>query len=100
MQSGSNLNRGGNHWLWSKDRKVALARDGHRCQIGIPGICTIDATEVDHILPRALGGTDELGNLRSVCRPCHLGRGMDESARSRSRYSYGRSAVITRDYSR
>jgi 5-methylcytosine-specific restriction protein A len=98
MQSASNLNKGGNHWLWSATRKLALARDAHRCQLRIREICTIDATEVDHILPRALGGTDDLDNLRSVCRPCHLGRGMDESGRSPARNSYGRSSVITRRY--
>lgn len=31
----------------------------------------IEATEVDHILPRAQGGTDAWGNLQSLCGPCH-----------------------------
>lgn len=98
MHTRSNLDRGGNRWLWSKQRKLALARDAHRCQLRIPGICTIDAREVDHIRPRAVGGGDELDNLRSVCRPCHISRGMDESGRSPSRYSYGASRVVTRSY--
>ncbi len=89
-----------NRWVWSKTRKFALARDRNRCQLAIPGVCLVVATEVDHILPRALGGDDALDNLRSVCRPCHLGRGMDESGTSGRRYSFGRSHVVTRSYSR
>lgn len=26
---------------------------------------------VDHIVPRSLGGTDDIGNLRVLCRNCH-----------------------------
>jgi 5-methylcytosine-specific restriction protein A len=96
MHSRSELD--GNRWVWSKTRRLVLARDGHRCQLRIPGICTVTATEVDHIRPRAVGGGDELENLRSVCRPCHLSRGMDESGRAPSRYSYGASRVVTRTY--
>jgi 5-methylcytosine-specific restriction enzyme A len=96
MQSRSALD--GNRWNWSKTRRLVLARDSHRCQLGIPGICTVVATEVDHIRPRAVGGGDELDNLRSVCHRCHVSRGMDESGRSPSRYSYGPSRVVTRRY--
>jgi len=96
MQSRSALD--GNRWHWSAIRRRVLARDAHRCQLGIPGICTATATEVDHIRPRAVGGGDELDNLRSVCHLCHISRGMDESGHSPSRTSYGRSAVITRRY--
>ena len=91
-----------NRWKWSKRRAEALARDAHRCQLRIPGICKGIATEVDHIRPRALPSgddPDDFANLRSVCHPCHLGRGMNESGRPGSRYSYGHSRVVTRDYS-
>lgn len=27
--------------------------------------------EIDHIVPLALGGTDDLSNLRLLCQPCH-----------------------------
>jgi 5-methylcytosine-specific restriction protein A len=95
----SDLDRGGNRWLWSKKRALVMARDNRRCQLGIAGVCTSIATEVDHIRPRAVGGTDEMNNLRAVCRRCHISRGMDESGRAPSRYSYGSSRVVTRDYS-
>lgn len=29
------------------------------------------ATDVDHIVPRADGGTDERGNLQPLCHSCH-----------------------------
>lgn len=87
-----------NRWQWGKLRSVVLARDSRRCQIRLPG-CTIDATEVDHIVPRIAGGTDSLDNLRSVCRHCHKRRDMEHVVAPRSRFSYG-SGTITRDYSR
>jgi 5-methylcytosine-specific restriction protein A len=29
------------------------------------------ANQVDHIVPKAKGGTDHEGNLEALCRPCH-----------------------------
>lgn len=29
------------------------------------------SVEVDHITPKAAGGTDELENLQGICRTCH-----------------------------
>jgi hypothetical protein len=34
----------------------------------------VRATEVDHILAKRDGGTDDRGNLRSLCKPCHSRR--------------------------
>ena len=84
-----------NRWEWSKLRKRVLIRDGYRCQLHIPGVCTGIAEEVDHIRPRGLPGgghVDDLANLRSVCKPCHRGRGMAPARPS------GPSRVTTRDY--
>lgn len=52
---------------WRAVRLVVLARDGHLCQIRGPN-CTLDATEVDHIIPWRVGGAvfDE-DNLRASC---------------------------------
>jgi 5-methylcytosine-specific restriction protein A len=77
-----------------------LRRDGIRCRIGGPS-CLLSASEVDHIIPRIAGGTDAIGNLRSVCKPCHKRRlvdalrGESEPIGSRAgRYSYGRPKAI------
>ena len=91
--------RGRNGHQWGKIVKVVMARDARRCQLRIPGICTIDAQEVDHIRPVTLGGGDNLDNLRAVCKPCHQGRGMREDDTQRPRrYSIG--GTVTRDYTR
>ena len=56
---------------WRKIRKLALQRDKHLCQYcRLEGRLT-PATEVDHRLSKAKGGTDDLDNLASTCRPCH-----------------------------
>lgn len=55
---------------WKQQRAKALQRDNHQCQIRGPR-CTVTATQVDHILPVHLGGTDDLSNLASVCKPDH-----------------------------
>jgi len=36
-----------------------------KCRLGTP------ATEVDHVLALADGGTNEWHNLRAACKPCH-----------------------------
>ncbi|MGS1028824.1 HNH endonuclease [Burkholderia glumae] len=51
-------------------RETILARDGHKC-------CRCPSTEdltVDHIFPRAIGGTHAPANLRTLCRACNSAR--------------------------
>lgn len=58
-------------------RQQVFARAGHRCEycltsrrvIGMPLV-------VDHIVPRALGGTDELDNLCAACYRCNEHKGV------------------------
>ena len=33
--------------------------------------CGLTAEQIDHILPLALGGTDDRDNLQALCKPCH-----------------------------
>lgn len=56
---------------WDKLRKVILARDSYLCQACLEKGRPIPATQVDHITPKASGGTDDPANLRALCRPCH-----------------------------
>ena len=49
---------------WRKLRLMALRRSPV-CECGQP------ATDVDHIIAKARGGRDELGNLRCMCHRCH-----------------------------
>jgi 5-methylcytosine-specific restriction endonuclease McrA len=55
-------------------RQRILTRDGHRCQIRLPG-CTTHAEHVDHIVLLADGGDDSDDNLRAACAWCNLRRG-------------------------
>ena len=52
---------------WRRLRKMFLA--AHPICV-TPG-CNKPATEVDHIIPRDKGGTDEESNLQAMCKPCH-----------------------------
>jgi hypothetical protein len=52
-------------------RRAVWARDGARCAyVGTTGVrcLTRRFLEVDHVKPRALGGADDIGNLRLLCR--------------------------------
>jgi len=55
---------------WAIIRKQILERDGHKC---IWCGCTI-WPEVDHIIRRADGGTEDPENLRTLCVHCHARR--------------------------
>lgn len=59
---------------WRKLRKVILARDLYLCQCPdcLGGKKRLRAAnEVDHIKPKAEGGTDDESNLRAVNSDCH-----------------------------
>lgn len=59
---------------WDKLRLVILRRDNYLCHcpdcLGGEKRLT-PATEVDHITPKAKGGTDAEDNLRAVNSECH-----------------------------
>lgn len=61
-------------WAWQKLRKLILERDLHlcqcdRCQGGELRVTL--ATHVDHIVPKATGGSDDPSNLRALSAECH-----------------------------
>jgi 5-methylcytosine-specific restriction protein A len=50
---------------------MIMTRDAGLCQpCQAAGRVTI-AAQVDHIVPKARGGTDDPGNLQAICRQCH-----------------------------
>lgn len=54
-------------------RFEVLRRDHFRCYYC--GIAAIDSPlAIDHVVPRALGGRDELENLVAACRDCNIGK--------------------------
>jgi 5-methylcytosine-specific restriction enzyme A len=61
---------------WTKKRKRILRRDP------VCRICNrAPSEEVDHIVPIAEGGTDDL--LQGACKPCHRAKTQAESRRAR-----------------
>ena len=53
-----------------KIRAILLKRDGAQCSI-----CGRELTDdnmcIDHIFPKGLGGSDNLDNLRLLCKVCN-----------------------------
>lgn len=54
---------------WKKTRMQVIARDGGICKAC--GEIVTEYHQIDHIVPKREGGTDELSNLQLLCRPCH-----------------------------
>ena len=68
---------------WDKLRAEVMKRDHGLCQpCDQEGRVTV-AHAVDHITPKALGGTDDLANLQAICRECHIGKTMRDSGKTR-----------------
>jgi 5-methylcytosine-specific restriction protein A len=71
---------------WEKLRKVVLQRDRHLCQPCLEAKRFTPANQVDHILAKANGGTDDPANLRAICSPCHTKKTLaDQGKQSRKR---------------
>jgi 5-methylcytosine-specific restriction protein A len=63
---------------WQRLRRFVLERDP------ICRVCrTNHSTEVDHLIPKSQGGTDEEHNLRGICGGCHATKTADESRAAR-----------------
>ena len=77
--------RGGRPWRRKRDQ--VLERDGHLCQCDD---CRKagrirEATEVDHIVPLAQGGTDHPDNLAAINHDCHKTKTLRESKLGKKR---------------
>ena len=56
--------------MGSKEIKaVIIARDGLRCSRTGKNVESPDELEIEHIVPKSSGGTDEINNLILVSRP-------------------------------
>jgi 5-methylcytosine-specific restriction endonuclease McrA len=68
--SKSALRSTGSTHRWRQIRSRILRRDQFICQY-----CNQEATTVDHVIPRRLGGLDSDDNLVASCRRCNLSKG-------------------------
>lgn len=66
------------------NRARVRRRSGGYCEL--PG-CELPLSAVDHIIPRAEGGSDALDNLQGICSPHHDEKTQQEAARGRLRRS-------------
>jgi 5-methylcytosine-specific restriction protein A len=64
---------------WVKLREVIIARDIGLCQPCKRQGRVTPFAAVDHITPKAQGGTDEHDNLELICGPCHAAKSQAES---------------------
>ena len=71
---------------WRKLRARILERDQGLCQACAKAGRVMVATQVDHVVPKSAGGTDDPANLASICKPCH-----DEKSRREMRTPGGAS---------
>lgn len=58
----------------SKRRRDIFAKACGRCHYCSVPLVLDGAWHVEHMLPRALGGGDEVGNLVAACVPCNLAK--------------------------
>ena len=70
---------------WDKLRQVVLARDMHLCQLCLAEGRPTPARQVDHIIPKAKGGTDDLTNLQGICPEHHRAKTERETAEAQGR---------------
>ena len=54
---------------WEALRRAVLERDGFCQECGEP------AEHVDHITSLAMGGSNDVSNLRALCAACNLSKG-------------------------
>ena len=70
---------------WESIRAVVLQRDKHLCQPCKRRERVTVAVAVDHITPKAKGGTDDLANLEAICSPCHTDKGLRDQGKRPAR---------------
>lgn len=75
---GSSARRGYGH-DWRKARG-AILKDNPLCRACFGRGYITPATQVDHIVPKAKGGTDERSNLQPLCARCHADKTQVESS--------------------
>ncbi|MFD9205984.1 HNH endonuclease [Streptomyces sioyaensis] len=72
---------------WAATVKRIKRRDGYRCTavFSTGARCIQPGTDVDHVIPHSLGGTDEDDNLRLLCSWCHARKSGQEGAAASAR---------------
>lgn len=64
---------------WKRLREQILRRDRKLCQPSLRAGRYVPATSVDHIIPKARGGTDDPSNLQAIGTDAHIAKSYCES---------------------
>ena len=70
---------------WDKTRAIIIKRDMGLCQPCKRKGRVTPFDAVDHIKPKAQGGTDDYDNLQCICEPCHKAKTDQEAADAQGR---------------
>lgn len=71
QQGKGNTTQRGYGGSWPKIRQRILRRDRHLCQSCLQKGIVKEGKHVDHIIPKAQGGTNADSNLQTLCVACH-----------------------------
>ena len=84
-QEGKTSGERGYGWAWQQARERVMVRDCGLCQCEeCKRLSRVRvATEVDHIVPKFEGGTDDEANLQAINVECHKAKTAKESRRAR-----------------
>ena len=80
-------------YRWGKLR-ARILRDGIWCQPCLAAGRKTIATEVDHVLPKAKGGTDEASNLQSICHDCHKAKTQADAGNGKHRAAFDKAGRV------
>ena len=73
---------------WRRKREGVLKRDAYLCQPCKRLDRITLATEVDHVIPQAEGGSEDETNLQAICTDCHKAKTQAEAARGVKRMRF------------
>ena len=68
-------------WKWQQLREQIIARDFGLCQSCKRKGKVTAFHAVDHIVPKAKGGTDDESNLECICKRCHKAKTAREDSK-------------------
>ena len=74
---------------WQRTRQRILVRDNGMCCPCMREGRVQQAQQVDHIVNKAEGGSDDDANLQSICVPCHRAKSDEEARRGSTRRGRG-----------
>jgi len=77
-QGGRSSSQRGYGSAWQRLRKTIVARDKGLCQACRRDDRAVQGKDVDHIIAKANGGTDDPSNLELLCAPCHRSKTANE----------------------